>query len=392
MQDLGAVFGAKHGWERPEHFEPGRPWRRAGADQRRFGWTRPPWFDLQAEEHRAFRERVGIIDMTSFGKIELNGSGALPLLERVAGNLIDRPVGSVVYTQLLDRRGGIAGDVTITRLGPQRFRLVTGAGYVNSDLGWLRLQRRDEDGPVEIRETTEELSVVGMWGPQARTVLEGVTDDDVSEAGFPFMHARNIRIEGFDVFAQRVTYVGELGWEFYVEPGIAVQLWDRLMRAGEAVGIRPGGYRALDSLRMEKGYRYYGTDLTLLDNPLEAGLGFCVRFDKLSFHGREALMAAKAAGITRRLRTLLVGERDYMTIYGGEAVYADGSIAGRLRSCGYGFTVGRNIAYSYLPVELGPGARVEVDVFGRRVPAEVYRDAVLKREQLVSHDAKPVAS
>jgi 4-methylaminobutanoate oxidase (formaldehyde-forming) len=392
MQDLGAVFGAKHGWERPEHFEPGRPWRRAGADQRRFGWTRPPWFDLQAEEHRAFRERVGIIDMTSFGKIELNGSGALPLLERVAGNLIDRPVGSVVYTQLLDRRGGIAGDVTITRLGPHRFRLVTGAGYVNSDLGWLRLQRRDEDGPVEIRETTEELSVVGMWGPQARTVLEGVTDDDVSEAGFPFMHARNIRIEGFDVFAQRVTYVGELGWEFYVEPGIAVQLWDRLMRAGEAVGIRPGGYRALDSLRMEKGYRYYGTDLTLLDNPLEAGLGFCVRFDKLSFHGREALMAAKAAGIRRRLRTLLVGERDYMTIYGGEAVYADGSIAGRLRSCGYGFTVGRNIAYSYLPVELGPGARVEVDVFGRRVPAEVYRDAVLKREQLVGHDAKPVAS
>jgi glycine cleavage system aminomethyltransferase T len=392
MQDLGAVFGAKHGWERPEHFEPGKAWRRAGADQRRFGWTRPPWFDLQAEEHRAFRERVGIIDMTSFGKIELNGSGALPLLERVAGNLIDRPVGSVIYTQLLDRRGGIAGDVTITRLGPQRFRLVTGAGYVNSDLGWLRLQRRDEDGLVEIRETTEELSVVGMWGPRARTVLEGVTDDDVSEAGFPFMHARNIRIEGFDVFAQRVTYVGELGWEFYVEPRIAVQLWDRLMRAGKAVGIGPGGYRALDSLRMEKGYRYYGTDLTLLDNPLEAGLGFCVRFDKVSFHGREVLIAAKAAGITRRLRTLLVGERDYVTIYGGEAVYADGSIVGRLRSCAYGFTVERNIAYSYLPVELGPGARVEVDVFGRRVPAEVYRDAVLKREQLVSHDARPVAS
>jgi 4-methylaminobutanoate oxidase (formaldehyde-forming) len=392
MQDLGAVFGAKHGWERPEHFEPGRPWRRAGADQRRFGWTRPPWFDLQAEEHRTFRERVGIIDMTSFGKIELNGSGALPLLERVAGNLIDRPVGSVIYTQLLDRRGGIAGDVTITRLGPHRFRLVTGAGYVNSDLGWLWLQRRDEDGPVEIRETTEELSVVGLWGPQARTVLEGVSDDDVSEAGFPFMHARNIRIEGFDVFAQRVTYVGELGWEFYVEPGIAVQLWDRLMRAGEALGIRPGGYRALDSLRMEKGYRYYGTDLTLLDNPLEAGLGFCVRFDKVSFNGREALMAALAAGITRRLRTLLVGEREYVTIYGGEAVYADGSIVGRLRSCAYGFTVERNIGYSYLPVELGPGARVEVDVFGRRVPAEVYRDAVLKREQAVGHDARPVAS
>src|SRR5881397_2706415 len=194
MQDLGAVFGVKHGWERPEHFEPGRPWRRAGADQRRFGWARPPWFEMQAEEHRAFRERVGIIDMTSFGKIELDGPGALRLLERVAGNLIDRPVGSVVYTQLLDRRGGIAGDVTITRLGPHRFRLVTGAGYVNSDLGWLRLEHRELDGPVDLRETTDELCVIGMWGPRAREVLERVTDDDVSEEGFPFMQARNIRI------------------------------------------------------------------------------------------------------------------------------------------------------------------------------------------------------
>jgi 4-methylaminobutanoate oxidase (formaldehyde-forming) len=392
MQDLGAVFGAKHGWERPEHFEPGRPWRRAGADQRGFSWTRPPWFELQAEEHRAFRERVGMIDMTSFGKIELDGPGALPLLERVAGNSIARPVGTVVYTQLLDRRGGIAGDVTITRLGANRFRLVTGAGYVNSDLGWLRLEQRDEDGPVVIRETTEELCVVGMWGPLARQVLEGVTDDDVSEEGFPFMQARAIDIEGFDVFAQRVTYVGELGWEFYVEPGAAVQIWDRLMAAGRAFGLRPGGYRSLDSLRMEKGYRYYGTDLTLLDNPLEAGLGFCVRLDKGEFNGREALMAAKAAGIARRLRTLLVGDQEYVTIYGGEAVYADGAVVGRLRSCAYGFTVRRNLAYSYLPVGLGPGARVEVEVFGRRVPAEVSTDAVLKRGQLVPHDAKHVAS
>jgi glycine cleavage system aminomethyltransferase T len=143
---------------------------------------------------------------------------------------------------------------------------------------------------------------------------------------------------------------------------------------------------------MEKGYRYYGTDLTLLDNPLEAGLGFCVRFNKGEFNGREALMAARAAGIARRLRTLLVGDQEYITIYGGEAVYAGGSIVGRLRSCAYGFTVRRNIAYGYLPVELGPGARVEVEVFGRRVPAEVSTDALLKREQMVGHDTKPVAS
>src|SRR2546423_15217323 len=330
--------------------------------------------------------------MTSFGKIELEGPGALPLLERVAGNLIARPPGGVVYTQLLDRRGGIAGDVTITRLDTHRFRLVTGAGYVNSDLGWLQLQRREEDGPVDLRETTEELCVIGMWGPQARQVLERVTDDDVSEGGFPFMQARAIRIEGFDVFAQRVTYVGELGWEFYLEPPVAGQVWDRLMAAGRNLGLRPGGYRALDSLRMEKGYRYYGTDLTLLDNPLEAGLGFCVRFDKGDFNGRDALLAARASGVTRRLRTLLVGDEEYLAVYGGEAVYADGSIVCPLRSCAYGFSFRRNIAYSYLPVGLGPGARVEVEVFGRRVPAEVHRDAVLKREQRVGEASKHAAS
>src|SRR5438067_12034110 len=215
MQDLGAVFGAKHGWERPDYFELGKPWRRAGPDQRAFGFTRPPNFDMLAEEHRAFRERVGIIDMSSFGKVEITGRGALAFLERVAGNLIDRPVGSVVYTQLLEKDGGIAADVTITRLSPDHFLLVTVAGYVNSDLGWLRLQARD--GDVQLRESSDELSVIGMWGPQAPHVLGKVTDDDISDQGFPFMQARQIRVRGFGGFAQRVTYVGELGWELYVE-------------------------------------------------------------------------------------------------------------------------------------------------------------------------------
>src|ERR1035437_789545 len=249
LQDESAVFGAKHGWERADYFEPGRPWRRAGADQRRFGWTRPPYFDVLGEEHRAFRERVGIIDMTSFGKIEVRGPGALALLERAAGNRIDRPAGSVVYTQFLEESGGIAADVTVTRLAEEHFRVVTGAGYVNSDLGWLRMQVRDGDPPVELRETTDELSVIGMWGPNARDVLERVADGDVSEAAFPFMQARFIRIGGAAALAQRVTYVGELGWELYLEPGWAVQVWDRLMSAGRTFGIRAGGYRVLHSLR-----------------------------------------------------------------------------------------------------------------------------------------------
>lgn len=367
LQDLGAVFGAKHGWERPDYFEPLRRWRRAGADQRGFGFTRPPYFERLAEEHRAFRERVGIIDASSFGKIEITGPGALGLLERVAGNRIDRPVGSVVYTQLLERDGGIAADVTITRVGPDHFRLVTGAGYVNSDLGWLHLQRRDER--VTLRESSEELSVIGMWGPRARDVLGRVSEDDVSEAGFPFMTARTIRVAGFAAFAQRVTYVGELGWELYVEPALAGQVWDALTSAGAEFGITPGGYRVLDSLRMEKGYRYYGTDMGLLDTPFEAGLGFCVDRQKWRHLSRS---------ITRRLRTLAVGGPEYAPIYGGEAVLSGGGVVGRLRSCAYGFTVRRNLAYSYLPVELGPGSAVEVDVFGEPVPASVMRDRVIE--------------
>jgi len=380
LQDSGAVFGSKHGWERAEYLEPTRPWRRAGADQRAFGWTRPPYFEVLAEEHRAFRERLGIIDMTSFGKIDVRGPGALALLERVAGNRIDRPPGTIVYTQFLDERGGIAADVTVTRLADQHFRVVTGAGYVNSDLGWLRLQVRDGGGPVELRETTDELSVIGMWGPNARHVLELVTDDDVSESAFPFMHARKIHVGAASALAQRGTYVGELGWELYLDPGWAVQVWDRLLAAGRKFGIRPGGYRVLDSLRMEKGYRYYGTDLTLLDNPFEAGLGFCVQLDKGEFNGRQALLESREAGIKRRLRTLAVGGDEYLPIYGGEAVHLKGVVVGRLRSCAYGFTAEKNLAYSYLPVEVKPGGQVEVEVFGQLIPANVTTDAVISRE------------
>jgi 4-methylaminobutanoate oxidase (formaldehyde-forming) len=194
------------------------------------------------------------------------------------------------------------------------------------------------------------------------------------------MQARQIRIGGAVALAQRVTYVGELGWELYVEPGWAVQVWDRLVSAGRHFGIRAGGYRALDSLRMEKGYRYYGTDLTLLDNPFEAGLGFCVQLDKGGFNGRESLLATRQSGIKRRLRTLAVGGEEYITIYGGEAVHREGRVVGRVRSCAYGFTVKKNLAYSYLPVDIKPGGSVEVEVFGQLVQATVMTDSVLSKQ------------
>jgi glycine cleavage system aminomethyltransferase T/glycine/D-amino acid oxidase-like deaminating enzyme len=375
LQDLGAVFGTKNGWERADYFEPGRPWRRAGADQRAFGWTTPPWLERVSEEHRAFRERVGIIDMTSFGKIEVSGPGALALLERVADNRIDRPAGTVVYTQFLDERGGIVADVTVTRLGEDRFRVITGAGAVDSDLGWLRLNLGEEDGRVEVRDVTDELAVIGIWGPKARDTLAAVTEDDVSTDALAFARAREIRLEGPDVLAQRITYVGELGFELYVERDWAVQVWDQLVRAGAQHGITPGGYRALESLRLEKGYRYFGTDLTAGDTPLDAGLGFCVARDK-EFTGRAAL---EGSAPERRLRTLVVGG-GYETVYGGEAIHAEGEVVGRVRSAGFGFTVGRTIALGYLPLAFGPGTHVAVEVFGELTPAEVTADALYDPE------------
>jgi glycine cleavage system aminomethyltransferase T/glycine/D-amino acid oxidase-like deaminating enzyme len=374
LQELGAVFGVKNGWERADYFAPGQPSRRAGADQRRFGWGKPPYFERLAEEHTAFRERVGIIDMTSFGKIEVTGPGALGLLERVADSRIDRPVGSVVYTQFLNERGGILADVTVTRVGEEGFRVVTGAGTVDSDLGWLRLNVRDGDDPVGLREASEELSVVGIWGPRARDVLRSVTEDDVSAEALPFRRARMIRAGGAEILAQRITYVGELGFELYVDPEWAVQLWDRLLEAGEPHGIMPGGYRVLESLRMEKGYRYLGTDLTGGDTPFEAGLGFCVAADKDEFNGRVALEEKRVP--RRRIRTLLVGEEEYLPVYGGEAVHMGGDVAGRIRSAAYGFTVERNVAFAYLPADVREGDEAKVEIFGDLVAATVAADVL----------------
>jgi 4-methylaminobutanoate oxidase (formaldehyde-forming) len=369
------VFGAKNGWERPDYYRSGRPWRRAGADQRAYGWTRPPEFDRLAAEHAAFRERVGIIDMTSFGKIEVEGADAAALLDRVCVNRIDRPAGSVVYTQWCDRRGGIVADVTVTRLAADHFRVVTGAGVVDSDLGWLRLHRRDGEA-VSLREASDELAVVGMWGPRARDVLAAVTGEDVSASALPFRAARPVAIGAAPVLAQRITYVGELGYELYVAPEWAVQVWDALLAAGAVHGIEPGGYRVLESLRMEKGYRYMGTDISAGDTPYEAGLGFCVALGKGDFIGRDALAEAAQRGSERALRTLVVGGEAYLPLYGGEAVRLGGRTAGRVRSCAYGHTVRRNIAYAYLPAETAAGTPLEVEVLGEPVAAEVAADVL----------------
>ncbi len=390
---LGAVFGEKNGWERVNYFDPGQPGRRAGADQRAWGWGRPAFFEQVGEEHRAARERVALWDMTSFGKVEVRGPGALELLQKLADNDVNKPVGSLIYTQFLNPRGGIESDLTIIRLGGDEFRVITGSNFVASDLGWIRMHLPG-DSTVTVRDVTDEWAVIGMWGPRARDVLQSVTLEDVTNAAFPYLTAKTITIASVEVWAQRVTYVGELGWEFYIHPEHVSDMWEALMDAGRHFGIRPAGYKVLDSLRLEKGYRYWSTDITPLENPYEAGLGFCVKLNQGDFIGREALLKVRAEGIPRKLCTITLasppwspspdgavpvgrGGKGGEGLYGGEAVYAEGKLIGRLRSGGYGYTVSKMIGLVYLPKELTPmGTPLEVECFGQRFPAEVAADVL----------------
>lgn len=383
LQEAGAIFGTKHGWERADHFEPGRGWRMAGEDQRAYGWGQPDWHAQVGAEHTAVRERVGLIDLSSFGKLEVRGRGALGLIQRVSAADVDRPVGSVVYGQWLDPRGGMVADVTVSRIGASHFRVVTGAGYAASDLGWLQLHL--DGSVVELEDASDRLACLGLWGPRARDVLAAVTDDDVSHQGFPVRTVRSVRIGGASVQAQRISYAGELGWELYLDRRDAVQIWDRLVAAGRGVGMTVFGYRALDSLRMEKGYRYYGVDLTMQESPLEAGLQRFVAWDKPGFEGRAALLSRRdAAPPATRLRTVVldpdssIGSADgWVPVYGGEAVRRGGVVVGRLRSVAYGYTMRRMLGYTYLPRDTADGSTLEVEVLGRDVRATVSADVLV---------------
>ena len=365
---LGAVFGERGGWERAHYFVPGRPGRRQGADERT--WERPSYWEHVAREHRAVRERVGVLDMTSFGKLDVTGSGALAFLQRLCANDVDRPVGSLVYTQCLNLRGGIECDVTVTRLGDSALRVTTGTSSTASDLGWLRLHMPD-DGSVEVADVTERYAVVSLWGPDSRRTLAKVGRGDLSSVAFPYLASRTIDVAGVEVRANRVSFAGELGYELVAPTADAGLVWDAILDAGREFGIEPVGYYALNTLRLEKCFYYWGEDICPSDTPLEANLGFCVRFDKGDFIGREALLRQRDAGLRRRIVPLVL-DGEACVLWGGEAVIAEERVVGRVRSGGYAHTIGQNVALAYLPLELTPpGTAVAVESFGRLVPAEV---------------------
>ncbi len=371
LAGLGASFGEKSGWERPNWFESNA----AAGDEslRPRGWAGMHWSPAIGAEALATRRTAGLFDETSFAKLEVAGAGAGAFLGRMCANDVDRPVGSIVYTQLLDRRGGIQADLTVTRTGDDTYLLVTGTAVGNHDAAWLRRHLPD-DRSVVLRDLTASRVCFGLWGPRARDILASVTRDDVSNAGFPYLTAREITVGSVPVLALRVTYVGELGWELYAPTEYGRALWAALWEAGAPHGMVAAGYRAIDSLRLEKGYRVWSSDITPDETPYDAGLGFAVALDKEpEFLGRDALVAARAAGPRKRLRCLVLDDPRSVCL-GNEPVRLGGEIVGRVTSGGYGFAVERSIAYAYLPPSAAIGTRGEVEVFGEWVGFEVARE------------------
>ncbi len=368
---LGAVFGEKGGWERPNWFACNEA-EDPPADPPQ-GWIRHNWSPAIAVEHAATRQAAGLFDFTSFSKFEVEGPGALGALQWLTDNDLDKPTGAVTYTQMLNARGGVECDLTITRLGPGRFFTVTGSAFGAHDLDWIR-RHLPSDGSVTVRDITTQLGCIGLWGPRAREILQEVSVEDLSNAAFPYMTCRSITVAGIPVRALRVTYVGELGWELYIPFETGLTVWDALWEAGRSRGLRAVGYRAVDSLRLEKGYRYWSADVTPEYTPYEAGLGFCVKLNKKDFQGREALLRQRAEGLTRKLCCLVLADNTAHPL-GNEPVLAEGRVISRVTSGGFGFTVGESIAYAYLPVTLASLAtEVAVEVDGRNVPATTERE------------------
>jgi len=373
LVELGATFGEKSGWERPNWFAPNGAGHEDLEALRPRGWAGQHWDPAIGAEALATRQAAGLFDESSFAKIEVGGPGACAFLQGLCANDVDVEPGRIVYTQMLNRRGGIETDFTVTRLGPDRFFIVTGTAVGNHDLGSIR-KHLPSHGSVDVRDVTSSRACLGLWGPRARDILAELTKDDISNDAFPYLTAREISVGFVPVLALRVTYVGELGWELYPPTEYGTALWDLLWDAGQGHGLVAGGYRAIDALRLEKGYRVWSSDITPDETPFEAGLGFAVALDKpTTFVGRDALVAAKAAGPRKRLRCLVLDDPRSVCL-GNEPVRVDGEIVGRVTSGGYGFAVETSIAYAYLPPTVAIGSRGEVDVFGEWIGFEVARE------------------
>ncbi len=342
LKAQGACFGEKMGWERPNWFAaPGE----TAEDVYTYG--RQNWFAATAREHAACRERAAVFDQTSFAKFSMTGRDAEAALQWIASNDVGKPPGALTYTQMLNARGGIECDLTVARLAEDEFYIVTGTGFATHDFDWIA-RNIPEGLDARLTDVTETASVLSLMGPRARDILAAVTADDVSNAAFPFGAVRRISIAGASVTALRVTYVGELGWELHIPIAAASAVYEAVMQAGAAHGLVNGGYRAIETLRLEKGYRAWGSDIGPDHSPLHAGLGWAVKLrGGMDFLGREALLAQKAKPLPKLFAGFLVDD-PAIVLLGRETIYRNGKRCGWLSSAGFGFTLGKNIGYGYV--------------------------------------------
>ncbi|MCH6564810.1 MAG: sarcosine dehydrogenase, partial [Proteobacteria bacterium] len=414
LKDQGAVFGSKFGWERANWFARGDI-----AQQDILGFDRPQQDITIGHEHRAAREAVVLIDMSSFTKFEISGPQACSFLQYLAVANVDKQPGGATYTQLCNERGGIEADVTIIRRSEDCFWLITGSAFGIRDRHWIESQLQGNPGrhndsrrasdeqwirlgeqwtrsggqsirskspkfnQVEIRDITSNYGVINLAGPLARQVLAKVCDDDVSHDGFPFMAARDIRIGYAPALAYRVTYIGELGWELYIPTEYLQYVYEELQAAGEEFGITNIGYRAVDSLRLEKRYLAWGVDITPDYNPYEAGLQFLIDWDKGDFSGAEALARIRQEGVQQKLVCLALN--DPLTVFGGEAIFCGDRVVAQTTSGNFGYSTGKSLVLGYLPVDVLDHSDLMVEAFGKQSSASIVKGAIYdpKREKIL---------
>ncbi len=370
LKAQGACFGEKLGWERPNWFA-----NKGQKPQDIYSFNRQNWFENVGAEHKACREAAVLFDQTSFAKFALKGPDALAALTWICANDVDKPVGSLTYTQMLNDKGGIECDLTIARVAENEFYIVTGTGFATHDFDWIN--RNIPTGMnCQLFDITSAHAVLALMGPKARRILEAVTKDDVSHEGFPFGTHKIISIAACPVRALRVTYVGELGWELHLPVEYASAVYEALMQAGAAHGLQNAGYRAIESLRLEKGYRAWGSDIGPDHTPFEAGLGWAVKLRKdVDFKGRAAMQLQKSDGVKKLMACFITPPE--VILLGRETIYRNGVRVGWLSSGGYGYTVEKSIGYGYIRYDGGVNAafvqagKYELEVAGKRLPCTV---------------------
>ncbi|MGH3145969.1 MAG: aminomethyltransferase family protein, partial [Rubrobacter sp.] len=379
QRELGAYFLEASGWERPQWYGVNDSLL-AGYDVPEMeDWAGRYWSPIVGAEHLAARERVALFDMASLKRAEVAGPGALAFLQKLNTNQLDKPVGSVTYTLMLDEKAGVRSDITVARLGENHFQLGLNGPR---DVEWME-RHLPQDGSVQVRDLSGGTCCVGVWGPQARDLVQSLSPDDLSNEAFGFFKAKRVYVGEVPVVALRVSYVGELGWELYTTADLGLRLWDLLSEAGRPLGVIAAGRGAFSGMRLEKGYRSWGADMTTEHDPYEAGLGFAVKPDKGDFFGREALLRREEEGPRRRLTCLLLDDAR-VVVMGGEPVYHRNGPVGYVTSAAYGYSIRQSIAYAWLPPGLSEvDARVEIAYFGERhgatVAEEPLFDSAMKR-------------